>query len=171
MSLKWPQELRAKLALLQPMETSLTLGAVMVVVVKCYRSEQVWKPRAMLAQLLLAGAANDDQWKTLAGDPPSKKISPGRLDCVKKPSLQELWGALEKWYHPDTGQLMHLLKQFLDVVKLPSRSLKKRLETFHAILATHGNGEEFERVLFVGRTGSPPWAGTRDMYRVLLEHL
>jgi hypothetical protein len=167
---KFRQELRAKLALLQPMETSLTLGAVMMVVVKCYRDRQVWKPRVMLAQLLLAGAG-EDQWKTLAGTVPSNKVSPGRLNPVTKPGLQELWGALEKWYHPDTGELMHLLKQFLDEMKLPSRSLKKRMVTFHAILAEHGNGEEFEMVKFTGRAGSRPWAGTRDMYRTLWRHL
>ena len=145
-----------------------SICAVMLVVVKAQRVGHTWEPKTLVSQLLLSGCVD---WKILAGRPPAFKRA-GKTNPFTKPSLQEVWDKLgEEEVCPATHQKAYHLKHFLQALGLPCTSLKKRIGAFHEMLLQSGVSTKFRQVKIPGMPGSPPWMGTREMYRALYKSL
>lgn len=140
------------------------VDAGMLVAVKVEKVGSTWVTKDVVAQLQLTGCPT--QWSKVAGKAP-KPITRGRADPSLKPTWQELMDKLEQWEHPDTGETVYLLNNFLKHMPLAKKSLKKRMVGFHKILRSNGIHTKFDQPSFPNRPGSKPWAGTEEMYQCL----
>lgn len=148
-------------------ELAPAVEGVMILACKARQAGRGWQKPVIVAQLLLASGGS---WKALAGEAPAK-ILRGRCKPTSKPSLQKCFDKMEWVQHPDTGERVGYLADFLRELGMPHKSPGKRSVAFNRILASAGLEDRVDQVALPNKSGSPPWLASEAALSALYESL